>query len=248
MSEQPREEPPPLGRLSAPVTRLSHRSLDAGSSSKSSRLERFSVASELTRESLTAYLEKRSPGLERSSVTRANQEMSSRSDYPVRCSLSLAIREVESGDGVYYKFDGQRFAYSDATVKIQARSTYELTLVAKPHMDIAPNVLHIRAIDADAVPKQNVVFLTKRRAEGNGFEGNWKCDLTPNGKSQRVELTLSGQFKHFGSFDLPLLLKVYDHSHKGAYQGFKLKWVVFELSRKHSGDGLVQLDSVRYMS
>lgn len=242
-----------LGRLSAPVRHMSSRSPreEIESEGAKPRLDRLSAKSDLTRESLRAYLERRSPGpgLERTSMTRAAQELARRTEHPLESTLNLAILEVHSRSGVYYKFDGSRFQHSDATVKVVTGNTYELSLNIKPAMDIVPNVLHVRSVMHDGVPRQSVVFLNRSRIDGKSLVGHWKCDLDISRKSERVEVILSGQLANFGVFDIPLLMKVYSATQKGALQGFKLRLVAFEVKRRATDEvGLVQLNAVRYMS
>jgi len=247
-----------LGRLSAPVPKITRRKTEeiVTTDDGPPRLERLSTKSvDLTRESLSAYLERRSPlSLERTSMTpslaRAASEIARRTELPLQCAISVSLVDVHSREGVYYKFDGSRFQYSDATVKVVTGSTYELSLTMKPQMDIVPNVLHVRSVMHDGVPRQSVVFLNRSRLDGGkSLIGHWKCDLDVNRKSERVEVILSGQLAQFGMFDIPLLMKVYSPSRKNALHGFKLRLVVFEVKRRAGEEsGLVQLNSVRYMS
>lgn len=237
----------PLSRLSAPVLRTG---IYSGAKNQTSAdLSRHSARSDLTRESLQAYLEQRSPALERTSIYRANQELARRAAHPLQCSITLSFKDVKTGEGIHYKFDGQRFKHSDASVKFVSGTTYQVNLSLRPEMDLVPNILQIQSSLPEGGRQQNVIALHKDRIEGKKLEGQWKCELEPNQKNKRVEMMLNGQLEHFGAFSVPLLAKIYDPNGKGAMSGFKLKMVVYEVRRSEGiQSGIVQLSSVRYMN
>eukprot|EP00210_Caulerpa_lentillifera_P002158 g2072.t1 len=238
-----------LNRNSAPTSNIEKASSEKSEASARTTLERTSGPPELTRTSVTAFLERRSVNLARSSVNRAERELVQRSHYSGTCNVTFGIRDVHSGNAVHYKFDGTRFQHADATIKVLYGVTYEIRLSIKPNMDLTNNLLYLRSFSSGSTAKQHVVSLSQTRVDGPSISGSWKCELDPNKKSERISLELSGKITHFGEFTLPLLLKVYPANSRGAAQGFRLKKVVFELGRNLEEDAAkVRVNSLRYIS
>ena len=243
-------EHPTLSRTSAPPPQLARSETEESQRDgfSSRRLQRTSTYSDLTRESLRAYLEKRGAGLQRSSV-RAAHELARRSEHPLACTVSVRLTERKTGGHVYYKYDGSRFQHADATVKVVKGITYDVHVVVKPSIDIVGNVLYFRSMTAPDEERSSVIYVDKNRKDSKELLGTWKCDYEIGKKGQRSEVVITGHLAHFGEFAVPVMTKVYAQGQKHAVQGFKLRWVVFELKRKQDiHTGMCQLDSVRYMS
>lgn len=238
-----------LSHASAPATKNENGSSESSETSMRPSLERLSGPPELTRNSVAAFLERRSVNVSRVPVNQAERDFVQRSYYPTTCNVTFGIRDVHSGNAVHYKFDGTRFNHADATIKVANGVTYEISLLIKPNMELGNNILHFRSSSPGATLQQHVVSLSQTRLDGRSISGGWKCELDPNKKGERVTLELRGKITHFGEFVLPLLLKVYSENSKGALQGFRLKKVVFELRRNlHAETSTVNLNSLRYIS
>lgn len=240
---------PNLSRVSAPPASRPPRTTETPPQSQT---DKQTAAPQLTRNSVAAFLEKRSsPNLERSSLARAEQELQNRAYYPTSCNVTLSIRDNESGDFVHYKFDGTRFKHADATIKMTSGASYDFHLKIKPKMDLTNNLLHLQCSHPDTVPRQYLVSLTQGRGDTTELSGSWKCELEPNKKSDRVLLDLSGRITHFGDFHVPFLLKIYPESAKAAVQGFGMRMVTFELKQNaevESDTSSVKLNALRYIS